>query len=207
MTLSTASDIRPHAIFAEDDNGQPTQQIAWVTPADLDSAAFILSQPTDSDDGRSKWFWMRLQEGTLLLGTFPQGDTYMEFSDAGVCDWQNEAAPLLAPTPKPATALRADDRDSWLETIWTALHDYRETSIPEGQDVAYDDAWSDITTAMAWITESVTGEDTNFTVAVAIEAARTSLRTSPVPLSGEDVLNMLVDRLRDDGVNVEPCDA
>lgn len=46
------------------------------------------------------------------------------------------------------------DVGSWLETIWAALHGYRETCIPEG-DAAYDDEWSDITTAMAWIEEEL----------------------------------------------------
>jgi hypothetical protein len=53
-----------------------------------------------------------------------------------------------------------------LETVWEALHAYREDSIPES-DPMYDVQWSDITTAMAWITEalgldiSTADDDTN----------------------------------------------
>ena len=50
--------------------------------------------------------------------------------------------------------LKANDSDTWLETVWDALHAYREDLIPEG-DKQYDEIWNDICTAMAWITESV----------------------------------------------------
>ena len=50
--------------------------------------------------------------------------------------------------------LRANDSDTWLETVWDALHAYREDLIPEG-DKQYDEIWNDICTAMAWMTESV----------------------------------------------------
>ena len=54
------------------------------------------------------------------------------------------------------TDLTRGDTDSWFETIWDALHGYREDCIPEG-DEAYDDQWSDICTAMAWLREEVEG--------------------------------------------------
>lgn len=53
--------------------------------------------------------------------------------------------------------LKANDSDSWLETVWDALHAYREDLIPEG-DEQYDEIWNDICTAMAWITETVENE-------------------------------------------------
>ncbi len=49
------------------------------------------------------------------------------------------------------------DRDNTaavLDVIWMALWNYREDSIPEGNEM-YDDEWSDITTAMAWIEEDL----------------------------------------------------
>lgn len=51
--------------------------------------------------------------------------------------------------------LKANDKDSWFATIWRALESYRENSIPEGADPAYDEEWSDICTAMAWIRETL----------------------------------------------------
>lgn len=46
--------------------------------------------------------------------------------------------------------LKANDINSAIDTIWNALHAYREDCIPES-DPTYDDQWSDICTAMAWI--------------------------------------------------------
>ena len=42
-----------------------------------------------------------------------------------------------------------------LETVWEALHGYREDCIPEGKVESYDKQWDDICTAMAWITEAL----------------------------------------------------
>lgn len=46
--------------------------------------------------------------------------------------------------------LKANDIGSAIDIIWNALHAYREDCIPES-DSTYDDQWSDICTAMAWI--------------------------------------------------------
>lgn len=51
--------------------------------------------------------------------------------------------------------LSAYDPESWLETIWQALACHRENSIPEAQDPAYDEEWSEICSAMAWIREKL----------------------------------------------------
>lgn len=42
-----------------------------------------------------------------------------------------------------------------LETVWEGLHEYREDCIPEGDCPGFDQKWSDICTAMAWITEAL----------------------------------------------------
>ncbi len=51
-------------------------------------------------------------------------------------------------------SLHALDPMTWLETVWTALHGYRDDCIPEGEPT-YDDHWSDICSAMAWIEEEL----------------------------------------------------
>lgn len=38
-------------------------------------------QSTEGRDGRSSWVWVRLADGTLVLGVMPQGDTYERMSD------------------------------------------------------------------------------------------------------------------------------
>jgi len=50
--------------------------------------------------------------------------------------------------------LKHNDLDSIIDTIWQALEGYRENCIPEGQ-TEYDNEWSDICTAMAWIQEDL----------------------------------------------------
>ncbi len=45
------------------------------------------------------------------------------------------------------------DKTSWTETIWDALHGYREMCLPESEE--YDHIWDDICTAMAWIEEEM----------------------------------------------------
>ena len=50
--------------------------------------------------------------------------------------------------------LRANDKDTWMETIWDALFKYRDDCIPEG-DADYDAEWGDICTAMAWLQEEL----------------------------------------------------
>ena len=55
-------------------------------------------------------------------------------------------------------SLHAQDPHSWLETVWEALHGFREDCISEG-DQDHDEQWDDICTAMAWITEAITEED------------------------------------------------
>lgn len=56
--------------------------------------------------------------------------------------FSNKQSPLLAHDP-----------ETWMETIWDALHSFREHQLPEGDD-QYDEQWDDICTAMAWIEES-----------------------------------------------------
>lgn len=55
-------------------------------PADPADVVAVLTAITD-DDGRSEPVWLRLWDGTLILGVFPRGDTYMQMSDKGVCDF------------------------------------------------------------------------------------------------------------------------
>lgn len=49
--------------------------------ADDDDVAAVLMQPTGTGDGRSKFMWIRLRNGDLILGVFPEGDTYMTYEE------------------------------------------------------------------------------------------------------------------------------
>ena len=52
------------------------------------------------------------------------------------------------------TTVKANDYNSWLDCVWTALLGFREDCIPEG-DENYDKQWSEITTSMAFIEEEL----------------------------------------------------
>lgn len=73
-------------LHTEDEDGNPDKQIGWYTSAKPEDVIRLLGSP-ESDEGRSEWSWLRLQDGTLMLVIFPQGETYMELSDKGVCDF------------------------------------------------------------------------------------------------------------------------
>lgn len=55
---------------------QESQQIAWHKPASNESVSYVLAQDVDDEDGRSEWLWVRLANGDLILGVYPQADTY-----------------------------------------------------------------------------------------------------------------------------------
>lgn len=67
------SKMKPH--YSRDDE-DPKRTIAMIHPASQESVDFILAQDEDSPDGRSNWVWLRLPNGDLILGVFPQGDAY-----------------------------------------------------------------------------------------------------------------------------------
>lgn len=52
--------------------------IGIVTPCTDDEAKALLELSPNTGDTRSDFFWLRLPDGTLVLGVFPQGDTYLE---------------------------------------------------------------------------------------------------------------------------------
>lgn len=51
--------------------------LASIHPASDTIVKMVMKQSTNTLDGRSEWIWLRLPNGDLVLGVFPQGDTYM----------------------------------------------------------------------------------------------------------------------------------
>lgn len=47
---------------------------------------------------------------------------------------------------------------SWLDAVWDVLEMARNDLIPEGNP-AYDNQWSDVCTAMAWIQDALNVEE------------------------------------------------
>lgn len=65
------SKMKPHIL----EHDIPTT-VAWVHPASKKSIKKVLCADENSVDGRSNWVWVRLANGDLILGVFPQGETY-----------------------------------------------------------------------------------------------------------------------------------
>ena len=74
---------QPHAITCDIERGAGPKretweelQIATVHPASQESVDLVMSAPEGGYDGRSEHVWLRLENGDLILGVFPRGDTY-----------------------------------------------------------------------------------------------------------------------------------
>lgn len=50
--------------------------IATVTPATDAEIEMVLEAPVWGDDGRSPFQWITLQNGDMILGVFPHGETF-----------------------------------------------------------------------------------------------------------------------------------
>ena len=52
-----------------------------IQDATPEAVALVLAADETSNDGRSQWVWVRLPSGDLVLGVYPQGDTYFATED------------------------------------------------------------------------------------------------------------------------------
>lgn len=52
--------------------------VAEIKPADEDMVERVLAAEEEGHDGRSNWMWVRLSNGDLILGVYPQGQLYEE---------------------------------------------------------------------------------------------------------------------------------
>ena len=71
-----------HTLFA-DSPEQVSHELAWCWDANEDFVNAVLNAEVDTGEGRSQWYWIRLPNGDLLLGTFPQGATYEMIAESG----------------------------------------------------------------------------------------------------------------------------
>jgi hypothetical protein len=74
--------MEPHFLSLEpgEHEGIPADgsiHIAQIVPADPKMVRMVLRAKVDSEDGRSQYVWCRLANGDLILGVFPQGETYL----------------------------------------------------------------------------------------------------------------------------------
>lgn len=61
-------------VIRDDDH----DELAYEFPADPKAVHDVLEAPVGTGDGRSGWTWLRLRNGDLMLGVWPQGETYFE---------------------------------------------------------------------------------------------------------------------------------
>ena len=74
--------MKAHAIMHDLPRSERGDEQAWIHPADPKSVLKVLEAPVETGDGRSDWCWLRLPNGDLMLGVFPQGETYEEVEEA-----------------------------------------------------------------------------------------------------------------------------
>lgn len=75
-TLRWLEDDRERAIAEYPDfDPNVVAQVEVAKPADVHR---VLCANVGDMDGRSEWLWIRLPEGTLIMGCFPAGDTYFD---------------------------------------------------------------------------------------------------------------------------------
>ena len=65
--------LDPHEIRLDPDEGE---NVVTVFPASQESVNTVLAAGEDDPEGRSQWMWVRLGNGDLILGVYPQGETY-----------------------------------------------------------------------------------------------------------------------------------
>jgi hypothetical protein len=70
--------ISEHTLYIDDDD-EGGQFLAQVKPASEQAVEQMLDVP--QGHGRSNWVWVRLQNGDLLLGFFPQQEMYVDCTD------------------------------------------------------------------------------------------------------------------------------
>jgi len=78
MAAIGSSDIT----YINPETGAPTgERLAWTKPASTDAVAAIAIADPNLEDGftRSEWLWIRLANGDLILGTFPQDEAYFTY--------------------------------------------------------------------------------------------------------------------------------
>ena len=78
--------MKPHWIETQEGDSDEIPagvKLARVTPAKDEDVQLVLDAEVDTGDGRSSWVWVRLADGTAMLATFPQGDTYEAIGPSG----------------------------------------------------------------------------------------------------------------------------
>lgn len=85
--------MKLHSIHYNDQPDEPI--IATTFPASPAAVRMVLDAPItppDGNDGRSEYVWLRLANGDLILGVWPQGDLYFAVELLVEADYVTAAA-------------------------------------------------------------------------------------------------------------------
>jgi hypothetical protein len=63
--------------LAKEQDWRDGASFVTIKPATAESVETVLAADENDEDGRSEWLWVRLPNGDLILGVYPQGETYM----------------------------------------------------------------------------------------------------------------------------------
>lgn len=70
--------MKPHVTVLDVNDGPNV----LIHPAPQKVVDFVISADVEGHGGRSPWMFLRLPNGDLMLGVFPQGETYFAVEDA-----------------------------------------------------------------------------------------------------------------------------
>lgn len=72
--------LKEHDVIQDDDDAFAARprHLAAIAPASKEMVELVLAADEQSHNGRSQFVWVRLANGDLLLGVYPQGETYFE---------------------------------------------------------------------------------------------------------------------------------
>lgn len=87
---SFKADLLPTMMAVLDavDEVETPRHIASSYPANEQTALLVLGREPGGGDNRSEFHWVRLANGDLILGVYPQGDTYFEIERDVEADFQ-----------------------------------------------------------------------------------------------------------------------
>lgn len=76
--MGAAIETREIKAIDPETGAERDETIAYLQPASDEAVSELLAADPELDDGftRSQWLWVRLQNGDLILGFFPQDDGY-----------------------------------------------------------------------------------------------------------------------------------
>lgn len=81
-----------HVIRREASDPETADVLAWAFDASPESVVTVLGAGEGQEEGRSRWTWIRFENGDLALAVFPRGETYFEVEVDAALPYKNKQA-------------------------------------------------------------------------------------------------------------------